>query len=68
MPSTPRRFLPALRTLAAVAALATSGVALAACNTLAGAGQDVSSVGHDLTGGASATQSGIHSATGAATH
>ncbi len=59
---TPQRSRSTLATLALLAA----GLALAGCNTLAGAGQDVSSVGHDLTGGAAATQSGIHSATGAA--
>lgn len=68
MRSAPRRLQHVLGTLASLAMLATATVALSGCNTLAGAGQDVSSVGHDLTGGAAATQSSIHSATGAATH
>jgi entericidin A len=48
--------------------VALSAVLLAGCNTIAGAGQDLSSVGHDVTGGATATQQSIHRSTGAATN
>ena len=41
---------------------------LTGCNTVAGAGQDLSSAGHDVTGGATATQQSIHRSTGAATN
>ncbi|WP_254454595.1 entericidin A/B family lipoprotein [Acetobacter estunensis] len=41
---------------------------LAGCNTVAGAGRDVSSVGHNVSRGATATQQGISNATGSSTH
>jgi predicted small secreted protein len=41
--------------LAALMLLGT-GSLLSACNTVAGAGQDVSAIGHDVTGGATQTQ------------
>jgi predicted small secreted protein len=43
-------------------------LSLAACNTVHGAGKDVSAVGHDVSRGASAAQQGISNATGASTH
>jgi predicted small secreted protein len=39
--------------------------ALSACNTMRGAGQDVSSVGHDVSRGANASQQQITKSTGA---
>lgn len=46
---------------AIVTALLLAGAAtmLSACNTLAGAGQDVSATGHAITGGADATKQAI---------
>ncbi|MBB2202025.1 entericidin A/B family lipoprotein [Gluconacetobacter tumulisoli] len=38
---------------------------LSACNTMRGAGQDVSSVGHNVSRGANATQDQITRSTGA---
>ncbi|GBQ22876.1 entericidin A/B family lipoprotein [Gluconacetobacter sacchari] len=38
---------------------------LSACNTVRGAGQDVSSVGHDVSRGATASQHAITHSTGA---
>ncbi|MBB2176063.1 entericidin A/B family lipoprotein [Gluconacetobacter johannae] len=38
---------------------------LSACNTVRGAGEDVSSVGHDVSRGANATQGHITHSTGA---
>lgn len=64
MSASPRRLG---RAAAVLAVLALTGTALSACNTVAGAGQDVSSVGRDLTGGATAVQSGVARSTGAAT-
>ncbi len=46
-----------LASLAAVAALLGAGIALSACNTTAGAGQDVSAVGHAVTNAADKVQS-----------
>ena len=43
-------------------------LSLAACNTMHGAGKDVSAVGHDVSRGASAAQQSITNATGASTH
>ena len=43
-------------------------LSLAACNTMHGAGKDVSAVGHDVSRGASAAQQGITNSTGASTH
>ena len=50
----------------AVALLAAT-LALSACNTIAGAGADLSSAGHDMTRGAAGAQQGIHQSTGAST-
>jgi len=42
---------------------------LSACNTMRGAGQDVSSIGHDVSNGANGTQQAWHNAQpSAATH
>jgi predicted small secreted protein len=41
--------LHTVRVLATVAALMTAAASLAACNTVAGAGQDVSAIGHTTT-------------------
>ena len=62
-----RRIQRAFGFLAMLAVLATANLALSGCNTIAGAGQDASSAGHDVTGGAKAVQKEIHQATGAAT-
>ncbi|WP_025886355.1 entericidin [Asaia prunellae] len=40
--------------------LALPAVSLTACNTVDGAGRDVSSIGHNVSNGASATQGAIH--------
>ncbi len=45
--------------LLAVLALSASTVLLSACNTVAGAGQDVSSTGHAVTRGAQDVKSGL---------
>lgn len=50
-----------LRRIGTAAMLATAlaaSASLTACNTLAGAGQDVSSAGHAVTNGAVATKNG----------
>ncbi|GBD57602.1 entericidin A/B family lipoprotein [Gluconobacter wancherniae] len=39
--------------------LSGAAVSLSACNTMRGAGQDVSSVGHDVSRGANSAQAGI---------
>ncbi|WP_025841906.1 entericidin A/B family lipoprotein [Asaia sp. BMEF1] len=58
-----------LRTGALAVMLALPALGLTACNTLDGAGRDVSSVGHDVSRGANATQGAIHnSVPQAATH
>nr|WP_321986508.1 entericidin [uncultured Lichenicoccus sp.] len=49
---------------AAVFGLAMLG--LSACNTVAGAGKDVSAVGHDMTGSSTKTQDKVTDSTGAA--
>lgn len=41
---------------------------LSACNTVRGAGQDVSSVGHDMSRGASSTQGSVARGTGASSN
>ncbi|NHO31293.1 entericidin A/B family lipoprotein [Acetobacter fallax] len=51
-----------------LAVVATALLALAACNTVSGAGKDVSSVGHNVSRGANAAQTGITNATGASSH
>ncbi len=45
--------------LLAVLALSASAALLSACNTVAGAGQDVSSTGHAVTRGAEGIKSGL---------
>lgn len=65
MPATTRHIRGIVATVGAVAL---SAVLLAGCNTIAGAGQDLSSAGHDVTGGATATHQSIHQSTGAATN
>jgi predicted small secreted protein len=65
MPATTR---PVCKAVAGFGLIALSAVLLAGCNTIAGAGQDLSSAGHDVTGGATATQQSIHRSTGAATN
>ncbi|GEL02379.1 entericidin [Swaminathania salitolerans] len=58
-----------LRIGALAAFLALPAFGLTACNTVDGAGRDVSSIGHDVSNGANATQGAIHDAApGAATH
>jgi len=55
-----------VRGFAAVGLVVAVAGGLSACNTVRGAGQDVSSVGHDVARGANATQNGVAHATGAA--
>jgi predicted small secreted protein len=55
LPRKPRRGAAA----AAVLALCASAALLSACNTLAGAGQDVSASGHVVTTGAEKVKSGL---------
>ncbi len=43
-------------------------VGLSACNTLSGAGQDASALGHDVSNGATATQQAVTGNTGLANH
>ncbi|NHN88153.1 entericidin A/B family lipoprotein [Acetobacter sp. LMG 1627] len=43
-------------------------LSLAGCNTVHGAGKDVSAVGHNVSRGAEATQQSITNATGSSTH
>ena len=49
-----------------VAALAIATFGLSACNTVTGAGKDLSAVGHNVAGASNATQDKIHDKTGAA--
>ncbi|GBQ82768.1 entericidin [Asaia krungthepensis] len=57
------------RTGALAVLLALPALGLSACNTVDGAGRDVSSIGHDVSRGAGATQGAIHnSVPQAATH
>lgn len=58
----------ARKAVAGFGLIALSALLLAGCNTVAGAGKDISSAGHDVTGGAAATQQSIHRSTGAATN
>jgi len=53
------------RIRATLAVLLISGMAvgLSACNTVRGAGQDVTAVGHGVSNGATKTQQGIENAT-----
>lgn len=58
-----------LRTGALAVMLALPALGLTACNTVDGAGRDVSSIGHNVSNGANATQGAIHnSVPQAATH
>ena len=52
-------------TLLAVAVLGVATLGLSACNTMSGAGKDVSAVGHDVTRGANAAGNSIDKNTGA---
>ncbi|GAJ28659.1 entericidin A/B family lipoprotein [Acidomonas methanolica] len=59
----------AVRLALTFALFAGTATTLSACNTVAGAGKDVSSVGHDLSHGANYTQDKWHQAMPqAATH
>ncbi len=49
-----------------VAALVVATLGLSACNTVTGAGKDLSAAGHDVSGGSTAAQDKIHDKTGAA--
>lgn len=42
-----------------LAVLLLAGLGVSACNTVAGAGKDVSSVGHDVTNGAGSVKTSI---------
>ncbi|GAA4475154.1 entericidin A/B family lipoprotein [Gluconacetobacter asukensis] len=53
------------RTALLVVAMLGLSAGLSACNTMRGAGQDVSSVGHDVSRGANASQKAITHSTGA---
>lgn len=55
-----------IATLLTVLALGTATLGLSACNTMTGAGKDLSAAGHDLSGGSTATQNKIVDKTGAA--
>ena len=57
----PRRFA----SLFAVAILGAAALGLSACNTISGAGKDVSAVGHNVTRGSDATSNAISDKTGA---
>lgn len=48
-----------------LALLSGAGVTLSACNTVRGAGQDVSSIGHNVSRGANASQDAIQRNTNA---
>lgn len=61
-------FSASCRILATVGLLAAATAGLSACNTLSGMGQDASAVGHDVSKGATATQSAVTGNTGLATH
>lgn len=52
--------------LTAAAILGVAMLGLSACNTVAGAGKDVSAVGHDMTGGSTKAQDKVTDSTGAA--
>ncbi len=61
-------FTASCRALATVGLLAVATVGLSACNTVSGMGQDASALGHDVSRGATATQSAVTGNTGLATH
>ena len=54
-----------LASLLAVLLLGMTTLGLSACNTISGAGKDVSAVGHDVTRGSDASSSAISDKTGA---
>ena len=56
------------RMLLTVGLLAGATAGLSACNTLSGAGEDASALGHDVSKGATATQQAVTGNTGLATH
>ena len=56
------------RMLLTVGLLTGATAGLSACNTLSGAGQDASALGHDVSSGATATQQAVTGGTGLATH
>ncbi len=56
------------RMLLTVGLLAGATAGLSACNTLSGAGQDASALGHDVSNGATATQQAVTGNTGLANH
>jgi len=53
-------------TVFTVLALGVATLGLSACNTMSGAGKDLSAAGHDVTGGSNAAQNKIVDKTGAA--
>lgn len=55
-----------IATVFTVLALGVATLGLSACNTVSGAGKDLSAAGHDMTGGSTATQNKIVDKTGAA--
>jgi|GEM_PF-1276397 len=55
-----------VRVAAAVALMGSCALSLSACNATRGFGQDVSSVGHDMSHGANNAQNSIQKNTGAA--
>ncbi len=65
-------YLMSIKSIARVALsltlLSGAAVSLSACNTVHGAGQDVSAVGHNVSRGANATQDAIQRHTDASTH
>ncbi len=56
------------RMVLTVGLLVGTTVGLSACNTLSGAGQDASALGHDVSKGATATQQAVTGNTGLANH
>ena len=56
------------RMLLAAGLLAGTAAGLSACNTLSGAGEDASALGHDVSNGATATQHAVTGNTGLANH
>lgn len=52
-------------TLLAALVIGASTLALAACNTMAGAGKDVSAVGHDMTRGSTTARDKVDDSTNA---
>ncbi len=54
-----------IASLLAVLLLGMTTLGLSACNTISGAGKDVSAVGHDVTRGSDASSNAISDKTGA---